>query len=230
MVMQRIVDRLWAEEAAGRAWCRVRRADRPASTAPAASTFAGAPAGAEADSLERLVAEVVACRRCALGGQRRNAVPGEGGTTPRLMFVGEAPGEEEDRQGRPFVGRAGELLTKMIAAMGYSREQVFIANVLKCRPPGNRAPTPEEVAACKDYLRRQLTLLSPEVVVALGAHAARWLLARDVGINAVRGQVFDRGTAKIVPTYHPSYLLRVPEDKAKAWADLQVAMRLLAKS
>ncbi len=114
--------------------------------------------------------------------------------------------------------------------MGLSRERVFIMNVLKCRPPGNRSPAPEEVAACKDYLRRQLALLSPEVIVPLGAHAVRCLLERAVGINAVRGQVFSRGAARIVPTFHPSYLLRVPEDKGKAWADLQVAMKLLAKA
>jgi DNA polymerase len=188
-----------------------------------------APAAA-ADSLERVAAEVAACRRCVLGGLRRNGVPGEGNPQPRLMFIGEAPGEEEDLRGRPFVGPAGELLTKMIGAMQFTRDQVFIANVLKCRPPGNRTPAPEEIAACKDYLQRQLTLLSPEVIVPLGAHAVRWVLEQSIGISAVRGRVFQRGNAKVVPTFHPSYLLRVPQDKGKAWADLQVAMRLLGKA
>jgi DNA polymerase len=168
--------------------------------------------------------------QCVLGGLRRNSVPGEGSPAARLAFVGEAPGEDEDLQGRPFVGRAGELLSRMIAAMGFVRDQVFIANVLKCRPPGNRSPQPEEIAACSGLLRRQLALLAPDVIVALGAHAARWLLGRAVGINEVRGQVFDRDGAKIVPTFHPSYLLRCPEEKGKAWADLQVAMRLLGKA
>lgn len=228
MVTRRIIDRLWAEHAAGRTWCRIRRVGRR-SAAQERGDETDLSGGGPRDSLEGIAAEVAACRRCALGGLRRNSVPGEGSPAPRLVFVGEAPGEEEDRQGRPFVGPAGELLNRMIAAMGFSREQVFIANVLKCRPPGNRSPAPEEVAACKDYLRRQLALLSPEVIVPLGAHAVRWFLDRAVGINAVRGRIFSRGAARIVPTFHPSYLLRVPEDKGKAWADLQVAMKLLAE-
>ncbi|HAK93459.1 MAG TPA: DNA polymerase [Planctomycetes bacterium] len=233
MVTRRLLDRLWAEGAAGRSWCRVRRAVRPAAPErrgePAPEQRAvPPPAGAEpSDSLEAIAAEAAACTRCRLGALRTHAVPGEGARFPRIVFVGEAPGEDEDRQGRPFVGRAGALLTRMIAAMGFSREQVFIANVLKCRPPGNRSPEPDEIAACKDYLRRQLALLAPEVIVPLGAHAARWMLGDTVTISRVRGRVHVYGAAKVVPTFHPSYLLRKPEEKGKAWEDLQTAMRLL---
>ncbi len=226
MVTRRLLDRLWAEEAAGRSWCRVRRAPQPPASPEACA--APAPPGAEgSDSIEAVAREAAACTRCRLGALRKHAVPGEGARFPRVVFVGEAPGEDEDVQGRPFVGRAGALLTRMIAAMGFSREQVFIANVLKCRPPGNRSPEPDEIAACRDYLRRQLALLAPEVIVPLGAHAARWILGETVTIGQVRGRVHVYGTAKVVPTFHPSYLLRKPEEKGKAWADLQVAMRLL---
>jgi DNA polymerase len=143
------------------------------------------------------------------------------------MFVGEGPGEEEDREGRPFVGPAGKLLTRMIAAMGLAREDVYIANVVKCRPPGNRTPAPEEIAACREYLRRQIALVKPQVVIPLGNPATRWFLGAVVGITRVRGQPVDQGDFVVVPTFHPSYLLRSPEEKGKAWADLQVAMGLL---
>jgi len=143
------------------------------------------------------------------------------------MFVGEAPGFHEDRQGLAFVGRSGELLTRMIAAMGLAREDVFIANVLKCRPPENRDPQPGEVDACFHYLLEQIELVRPEVVCALGAHAANNLLDRSEPISRLRGRVFPFRGTRLVPTFHPSFLLRRPERKRDAWSDLQVVMRLL---
>lgn len=144
------------------------------------------------------------------------------------MFVGEAPGEQEDRSGRPFVGRAGELLTKMIGAMGLSREEVFIGNVLKCRPPQNRSPQPEEARACFHFLEDQIDLVKPRVICALGGHAANNLLERDDPMYKLRGRVFSYRGIDLVPTYHPSFLLRKPEMKRKAWEDLQVVMKILA--
>jgi uracil-DNA glycosylase len=232
MSSNRVLWRLWAEHAAGHGRLRVPRR-RPKTDTPAAPAASATPSNppplivSEADSLDRVAAQVAACRRCALGSERTNAVPGEGNPHAAVMFVGEAPGREEDAQGRPFVGPAGQLLTRMIAAMGLAREDVYIANVIKCRPPGNREPAPEEVAACKDYLRRQLALVRPRVVVALGGHATRWFLGASAGITRVRGQIFDEGDVKVVPTFHPSYLLRSPGEKGKAWADLQVVMRLV---
>jgi DNA polymerase len=165
---------------------------------------------------------VRACRRCPLAATRTHAVPGEGTSAPRLVVVGEAPGADEDASGRPFVGRAGQLLTRMLAAIGLSREQVFIGNVLKCRPPGNRPPLPAEVAACKPYLLEQLAALRPALVLALGNHAVRALLGTERGITSLRGR-FARTPEglRVMPTYHPSYLLRNPASKREAWEDLQ---------
>lgn len=236
MVCRLVHDRLWAETAAGRGRLRVRVGGRLSAprAAPAMDRRSApdrrdqsAAAPETPDTLERLAAEIRCCTRCALSRGRIQAVPGEGPEHPAVMFVGEAPGMQEDRQGRPFVGPAGQLLNRMIAAMGLSREAVFIANVLKCRPPGNRDPLPEEVAACKDFLRRQLAVLNPRVIVPLGAHAARWFLNTSVGIMAVRGRRVEIDGRVIVPTLHPSYLLHRPEDKRKAWEDLQVVMGIL---
>jgi DNA polymerase len=143
------------------------------------------------------------------------------------MFVGEAPGADEDRLGRPFVGAAGQLLDKMIAAMGLGREQVFIANVLKCRPPGNRDPHELEVAACLPYLRAQIGLVGPAAICSLGRHATQALLERDESLGRLRGRFSDYRGTPLMPTYHPSYLLRTPADKARAWQDLQQIMELL---
>jgi uracil-DNA glycosylase len=216
---RKLLHRLWAEVASGRSRVRVTR------RLPVPAVGTSAEDGPE--SLARIGEQVAICHRCPLGNGRTRAVPGEGDPHPSLVFVGEAPGQEEDLQGRPFVGPAGQLLTRMIAAMSLSREQVYITNIVKCRPPRNREPLPEEVAACRDYLRRQLALLRPRIVVALGGHAARWLLGAQEGITRIRGQVFDLGDFRVVPTFHPSYLLRSPEEKRKAWADLQVVMGLL---
>jgi DNA polymerase len=143
------------------------------------------------------------------------------------MFVGEAPGADEDRLGRPFVGAAGQLLDKMIVAMGFARGEVFIANTLKCRPPGNRDPQEDELAACLPYLRAQIALIGPEVICSLGRHATHALLERKDALGALRGTFFDYRGTPLLPTYHPSYLLRKPEDKTPAWKDLQKIMQRL---
>lgn len=177
---------------------------------------------------------VKTCTKCGLAQSRNNTVFGQGSQDARLVFVGEAPGFEEDRQGAVFVGKAGQLLTRMIAAMGLSREDVFICNVLKCRPPNNRDPAASEIAACSPYLYEQLTIIEPEVIVALGAPAAKTLLQTKQGIGSLRGRFHDFHLSGIegigpaiplMPTYHPAYLLRSPGEKTKAWADLQAVMK-----
>jgi DNA polymerase len=153
--------------------------------------------------------------------------PREGAAQARLLFVGEAPGADEDRLGRPFVGAAGRLLTQMIGAMGLQREEVFIANVLKCRPPGNRDPLEVEVAACLPYLRAQIGLVRPQVICSLGRHAAHALLGGKESLGSLRGRFFDYRGTPLLPTFHPSYLLRTPADKALAWKDLRQIMARL---
>lgn len=177
-----------------------------------------------AAELEALAEEIRACTRCGLSGSRRQAVPGQGAATARILFVGEAPGADEDRQGLAFVGRAGQLLTKMIGAMGLSREEVFIANLLKCRPPGNRDPGPDEAFACRPFLERQIAAIRPEVIVALGRHAARNLLGREDSLARLRGRPHDLEGRSVFVTYHPAYLLRSPERKRDAWEDLKAVL------
>jgi uracil-DNA glycosylase len=189
----------------------------PVPAAPAAGT------GPLAD-LARTVAE---CQRCALGRSRTQAVFGEGDPGAELVFVGEAPGAEEDRAGRPFVGAAGQLLTKIIASIGLDRERVFICNVLKCRPPGNRNPLPEEIAACREHLQRQLDLLRPKVICALGTFAAQTLLDTQEPIGRLRGKVYDLKGAKLVPTLHPAALLYHPQNKKAVWEDMKRIAELL---
>lgn len=176
------------------------------------------------DAFEALNEMIARCRACSLCESRTQTVPGEGSPTAQIMFVGEAPGHDEDVTGRPFVGKAGQLLTKMIEAMGLRREDVFIANVLKCRPPNNRDPSPEEAEQCLPFLRKQYSLLAPSVVVALGAHAMRALVPSSTTLSSMRGKVHSLGRSKLVVTYHPSYLLRTPSEKSKAWDDLKLAM------
>jgi DNA polymerase len=178
-------------------------------------------------SLEEIAQVVAACVKCPLHATRTRTVPGEGAASARLMFVGEAPGADEDRLGRPFVGAAGQLLDKMIAGMGLAREQVYIANTLKCRPPGNRDPQEHELAACLPYLRAQIALIGPQVICSLGRHATHALLERSDGIGSLRGRFFDYRGTPLLPTYHPSYLLRSPADKVDAWKDLQLIMKRL---
>jgi len=176
---------------------------------------------------------VKGCRRCELSETRTQTVFGQGNSNARLVFVGEAPGYEEDRQGLAFIGKAGQLLTKMIDAMGLSREEVYICNVLKCRPPGNRDPMADEILACGAYLREQLSIIDPEMIVALGSPASKTLLHTALSIGKLRGRFHDyfvsgetgEGEAiPLMPTYHPAYLLRSPGEKKKTWADLQMVM------
>jgi uracil-DNA glycosylase len=206
-------------------------------TRTASAEAAPLPAEEKAPALAAMnEKEVSVCTKCALAKTRTNTVFGEGDACARLVFVGEGPGADEDASGRPFVGRAGELLTKMITAMGLAREQVFICNVVKCRPPGNRAPAPEEVEACWDYLLRQLQIIRPEVIVTLGNPATQNLLQTRTGITRLRGtwqELPDHapglaGTA-VMPTFHPSYVLRqyTPETRGKVWSDLQQVMERL---
>jgi DNA polymerase len=174
---------------------------------------------------------VAACTRCALHETRTQTVFGVGSRSARWMFIGEAPGAEEDRQGEPFVGRAGQLLTSMLRALGFGRDDVYIANVLKCRPPGNRDPRPEEAAQCRGYLERQIELVSPALIVAVGRIAAQNLLATDTALARLRGKVHalgPRGWPMIV-TYHPAYLLRSPGEKRKAWQDLLFARQVYGR-
>jgi uracil-DNA glycosylase family 4 len=199
--------------------------DRGTSGAPA-------PAGDPAPSLSALREFIGDCTRCklhALG--RKQVVFGVGNPAADLMFVGEAPGADEDVQGEPFVGRAGQLLTKIIEAIGLTRADVYIANVIKCRPPGNRNPEPDEVATCEPFLARQIDLIHPKVIVALGTFAAKALLKTDAPISRIRGQVFEyRDGAKLIPTFHPAFLLRSPERKRDVWEDMKKARALLTES
>jgi uracil-DNA glycosylase len=174
-----------------------------------------------------LARTVAGCTRCGLHATRTQTVFGVGNREARWMFIGEAPGADEDRQGEPFVGRAGQLLDAMIEAIGLQREEVFIANVLKCRPPGNRDPQPNEVECCEPYLMRQIELIHPRLIVALGRHAAHSLLKTEAPLTRLRGQrLAYRGTPLVV-TFHPAYLLRNPIDKRRAWDDLCLARKIV---
>ena len=182
---------------------------------------------ADANGWGGLKEEVQSCVRCGLHAGRTQTVFGIGPRNATWCFVGEAPGAEEDRRGEPFVGRAGQLLDAMLRAVGLDRGQVFIANVLKCRPPGNRDPQPSEVAACLPYLRTQIATVRPRVVVALGRFAAQSLLATDQPLGRLRGPLHDYEGIPVVVTYHPAYLLRRPADKAAAWVDLKRAREIV---
>lgn len=192
-----------------------------------ADVTAGAPAASGWEELRACVAE---CTRCALAGSRTNTVFGVGNPDADWMIIGEAPGAEEDRRGEPFVGRAGKLLDQMLLAIGQSREQVFIANILKCRPPNNRDPKPEEAAACRDYLEQQIAFVRPKIVLAVGRIAAQNLLGSDEPVGRMRGQPHELDGIPLVVTYHPAYLLRSPSQKRKSWSDLCLAKRLAAEN
>jgi DNA polymerase len=183
-----------------------------------------------AAGLLKVAEEVAVCEQCELCRTRKSTVPGEGNHRARLLFIGEAPGQDEDESGRPFVGKAGQLLTKMIEAMGLAREEVFITNVLKCRPPNNRDPLPLETLKCLPFLRQQFSLIKPELVIALGGHAMRGLLPDSGSVGSMRGRVHPLGSSSLIVTYHPSYLLRDPTKKRLAWDDLKLAMRTLRLS
>jgi uracil-DNA glycosylase family 4 len=179
--------------------------------------------------LEKVAGQVRQCRKCSLGSLRTNAVPGEGNPAARIFFIGEGPGADEDAQGRPFVGRAGKLLDKIIAAMGLKRSDVFIGNVLKCRPPDNRDPKGDEIISCLPYLQSQIELINPDVIVALGAHAARTLLETNKSIGQLRGRFHEyysgigRPAVKLMATYHPAYLLRnySTDNRKRVWEDMK---------
>ena len=180
---------------------------------------------------DELAAAVASCQGCGLCRTRRNTVFEDGSRQAKLLFFGEGPGADEDAQGVPFVGRAGELLTKMINAMQFSREEVYICNTVKCRPPGNRNPEPEETAACRAFAERQIELVHPEVIVILGAVPLRFLFPKIYGgIRSLRGNWMEYKGIRVMPTYHPAYLLRAPEAKADAWKDLQKVMAVFGKT
>lgn len=201
---------------------------------PARKTFPAQPqigaliAPAERAAALQIIREDIGdCTRCALHKGRNKIVFADGSPTARLMFVGEGPGADEDAQGLPFVGRAGQLLNNMIAAMGLKREEVYIANVVKCRPPGNRTPEPDEANTCSPFLFRQIDVVRPQVLVALGATAATYLLGQRQPLAGLRGRVHAFRGCQLIVTYHPAFLLRDPRQKKEAWADLQIAMKEL---
>jgi DNA polymerase len=224
------------------AW-RVRSGDRPPdirhrppaedkdeADAPPAMAGASPLIETPGSRLRVIRAEIGECTRCKLHTGRTNLVFGVGSAEARLMFVGEGPGADEDEQGEPFVGRAGQLLTQIIKAMGLSREDVYIANVVKCRPPGNRNPEPDEIERCTPFLHAQIAAIRPAVLVALGKFAAQTLLNTETPISRLRGQFHQMGDVAVMPTFHPSYLLRNPGAKREVWEDMKMVMKRLAES
>jgi DNA polymerase len=199
-------------------------------SAPAAAPVPQSTVRVTGKTLDEIAGQIRVCSACPLNAARKNTVPGEGNPNrPDILFVGEGPGADEDDQGRPFVGAAGQLLDKMIAGMGYKREDVFIANIVKCRPPGNRVPLPEEMTACVPYLKAQIALIRPKIIVALGKTAVQGLLQEDVAITKFRGTWCQYEGIALMPTYHPAYLLRSPGKKGEAWADLKAVLAKLGK-
>lgn len=198
---------------------------KPSAPAPqpgAAPWMTAAPEGEKARALAAFDREICACQKCPLGATRRNFVFGSGHPEAKVMFVGEAPGADEDAQGLPFVGKAGQLLTKIIeSTKAFKREEVFIANVLKCRPPGNRTPLPEEVAQCRPYLEEQIKIIKPRLIMALGASAAQALLQTDESVGKLRNRWHDFGGIPLRVTYHPAALLRFEGYKKDVWADMK---------
>jgi len=182
----------------------------------------------KATALAEIDKQIRNCSLCGLSKGRKNAVPGEGNPAARVMFIGEGPGEEEDKQGRPFVGKAGELLTKIIEnGMGLKQEEVYITNVVKCRPPENRDPLPEEIARCEAYLEEQLDMIQPHVIVTLGRVAAQALLNSNTPISRLRGKFYRYKEIPLMPTFHPAYLLRNPGEKRSVWEDIKKVISLL---
>ncbi len=175
-------------------------------------------------SLQGIRDDLGDCQRCPLGATKKHLVFGVGDAQAELMFVGEGPGADEDAQGEPFVGKAGQLLTKMIGAMGLSRERVYIANIIKCRPPQNRNPRPDEIASCRPFLDQQIAAVRPKIICALGTFAAQTLLNTQTRISDLRGHFHELNGVKVLPTFHPAYLLRNPAEKKRVWSDLQRIM------
>ena len=185
------------------------------------------PRATVAEGLDRIRDDLGDCRRCGLSADRTHIVFGEGDPGARLVFVGEGPGFEEDRSGRPFVGPAGQLLTRIIEAIKLSRDQVYICNVIKCRPPGNRNPAPDEIAACRPFLERQIAAIGPEAICTLGTFAAQALLNTQMPISRLRGRFHSYNGIQLMPTYHPAYLLRNPDQKRAVWEDMKQVASLL---
>jgi len=199
----------------------------PALAEPSPHVMADTAADITAADWQQLQGAVKVCTACDLHKKRTQTVFGVGNTSARWVFVGEAPGAEEDRQGEPFVGRAGQLLNAMLAALGLKREEVYIANVLKCRPPNNRDPRAEEVAQCEPFLVRQIELINPSIIIGLGRHAVHSLLKTDLALGKLRGTKHDYHGIPLIATYHPAYLLRSPQEKRKAWDDLKLAKSIV---
>jgi uracil-DNA glycosylase family 4 len=200
----------------------------PTPPAPIVPTPAAAAAGPRR-TLDEIRQELGDCQRCKLCQGRKTLVFGSGNPKAELVFVGEGPGQDEDEQGVPFVGKAGQLLTKMIEAMGFTRDEVYICNVVKCRPPGNRNPEPDEIQACEPFLMAQLDSIQPKVIVALGKFASQTLLRDETPITKMRGKWREYRGIRLMPTFHPSYLLRSPAEKKTAWLDLQEVMKAFGK-
>jgi DNA polymerase len=211
-----------------------RRGEAPAATVDEVVDVSTAPAstplpiiGDKNAALNVIREEIGDCTRCRLSKARKNIVFGVGNIDADIMFIGEGPGADEDEQGEPFVGRAGQLLNNMITAMGIKREDVYIANVVKCRPPGNRTPERDECDTCGPFLMQQIETVKPKIVVALGAVAAKYLLGINDSMTNLRGRIYDFKDTNLAVTYHPAYLLRDPRQKAEAWKDLQMVMKYL---
>lgn len=202
--------------------------ERPPVVSPAQRTLPVSPTSLP-DDWQALQQRVAECTACTLHKTRTQTVFGVGNRDADWLFIGEAPGADEDKQGEPFVGRAGQLLNAMLFALGLQRPQVYIANVLKCRPPNNRDPLPEEVELCEPYLLKQIKLINPAIIVALGRHAAHSLLKTDEPLGRLRGSAHDYHGTPLVVTYHPAYLLRSPAEKRKAWEDLCLARSMVDK-
>jgi uracil-DNA glycosylase family 4 len=221
---------LWWLRDAGVREVSLPAAPRPAGPASPAAAHALSDKGCGSEQLLAIRSGLGDCTRCKLHGGRTRLVFGVGNPSAELMFVGEGPGADEDLQGEPFVGRAGQLLTKMIEAMGFARSEVYIANVVKCRPPGNRDPEPDEIAACEPFLKAQIAAIRPRVVVALGRFAVQTLLRDATPIGKQRGRWREYEGVRLMPTFHPAYLLRNPAEKKPAWEDLQLVMKEFGKS
>jgi len=222
-----LAERVRADGEMGRALSYLVREQEPVEAAVVAGSAAAEPAVGGHAALDGVRAALGDCRRCLLHRTRHHLVFGEGSPQAELVFVGEAPGADEDAQGRPFVGNAGQLLTKIIGAMGLRREEVYICNILKCRPPGNRNPQPDEIISCEPFLIRQLQVIQPKVICALGTFAAHTLLKSEAPISVLRGRFHSYQGIPLMPTYHPAYLLRNPGAKKQVWEDVQMVMQAL---
>ncbi len=226
-LVRSLAARVRTDAETGRPCSYLSRTRRPGGTVSAEPPPEAAAAAGELSALAEVRQDLGDCRRCPLHRTRQRLVFGEGNPQAELVFVGEAPGADEDAQGRPFVGAAGQLLTKIIEAMKLRREEVYICNILKCRPPGNRNPQPDEIAACEPFLIRQLRAIRPRIICALGTFAAHTLLKSEAPIGALRGRFHSYQGIPVMPTYHPAYLLRNPGGKKQVWEDVQMVMQAL---